>query len=92
MTPRAVHRIFIRFAAHGLHVFGWWWWRHGRSDGISLRSGNAVLALWYARSALTVRSRGVGVFCCRGRRVAGFYTVVLRPVPVVRLGFALCEP
>lgn len=91
MASRAVHRIFIRFAAHGLHVIVWWWWRHGGSDGISLRPGNAVLALWDVRSAPTVRSRGVGVLCCRGSRVAGFYTVVLRPVPVVRLRFALCE-
>lgn len=91
-SPRAVHVVFGCVAAHGLHVFclGWWCWRHCRSVRVSLLSGNAVLARWIARSAPTMRSRGLSaVVCCRGGRVAGVYVVVMRPVLLVRLRITL---
>lgn len=86
----AVHVVFRCVAAHGLHVIWWWWrWRHCRSVGVSLLSGDAVLAWLVARSAPTVRSLGLSaVVCCRGGRVTGVYVVVMRPVLLVRVRVA----
>lgn len=82
-TSRAVHRIFIRFAAHGLHMI-WWWWHP-----ISWLPGNAVLARWVARRP-TVRS-WLDVLSRRGCRVVRVYVVFgMRRIALLRRRIGVC--